>query len=807
MSIILVIALVIILLLLAWALFGTGEGRAGIPEKKAPAESDEPERVLRRRASDRAIEKEFPEEERAEAPGRQPKPEVQEPAGILQLPFTANEIIPDNSRFKLYKRTLINSEVYAKKGDIETAISLFKGVRDRILDSSVREKIDGNIEYLNHFRQRREEDIKKKIESRISEQQQVGGELRLKIDGPVPSTINIGLSERGIDSEEIASKISEQIAKELNTIKGEVERLKSKPEEKFDLDDYAEFASLQHELKILKDKFTDITEDREKALKELSRLRELKEQEIAREEETSRNDLLNQIRGEMEKLNTLKNSLDKLHERFEDMTSLRIPEAKSEPAIIEARYEAPIPIHFDPGSVLEVLEKLNLKKTEKPEQVKEEPLKHEEQPTGDILTSEELEQLEEPEAPGEPESVPEFHEEEPGEELTLDEIEGFEEQAAAAGEPLHEEELFPEPEIFPEPEALPEHERTEPEQAIEPSEPGERLPELTDRETEEFIKEQKAEEAVSAEPEVRGEITPEAPVEETAEAEIEEPVETAETEQLPEQIEEEEPITEIEPEKGEEEIEEKPGEAPEERDAAIPEIEELLPEPESYEKIPAPEAEEKQPVPSAEIPRKASEPPIPDEILKSEKEREIERYTGDEEDANDFDLLSEYGKTKDDSTLTDEDIFEKILKEDRKKKDDSQFEILGERQRDEQEYTFDDSRLDEKKKAELDFYKKFIKPDRIKKRELPILRVSYDFKKLPDEWSLSREKNILEYSFYKYKPMLQKADEFIKHRQVRDAINYYKVVADQNIPIEFKAMIRKNIRDLTEYLEKYLSTE
>ena len=61
MSIILVIALVIILLLLAWALFGSRGAPAEIPEKKAPAENDEPERVLRRRASDRAIEREFPE--------------------------------------------------------------------------------------------------------------------------------------------------------------------------------------------------------------------------------------------------------------------------------------------------------------------------------------------------------------------------------------------------------------------------------------------------------------------------------------------------------------------------------------------------------------------------------------------------------------------------------------------------------------------------------------------------------------------------------------------------------------------------
>ena len=63
MSIILVIALVIILLLLAWALFGSGGGRTDTSEKKPLPENDEPERVLRRRASDRAIEKEFPEDE------------------------------------------------------------------------------------------------------------------------------------------------------------------------------------------------------------------------------------------------------------------------------------------------------------------------------------------------------------------------------------------------------------------------------------------------------------------------------------------------------------------------------------------------------------------------------------------------------------------------------------------------------------------------------------------------------------------------------------------------------------------------
>ncbi len=81
------------------------------------------------------------------------------------------------------------------------------------------------------------------------------------------------------------------------------------------------------------------------------------------------------------------------------------------------------------------------------------------------------------------------------------------------------------------------------------------------------------------------------------------------------------------------------------------------------------------------------------------------------------------------------------------------------------------------------------------------------FKKLPDEFSLSREKNILEYAFYKYRPLLQKADDLIKKRKVRDALNYYRVVMQQNIPPEFKTMIRKNINDLNEYLEKYLTSD
>lgn len=54
--------------------------------------------------------------------------------------------------------------------------------------------------------------------------------------------------------------------------------------------------------------------------------------------------------------------------------------------------------------------------------------------------------------------------------------------------------------------------------------------------------------------------------------------------------------------------------------------------------------------------------------------------------------------------------------------------------------------------------------------------------------------------------MLEKAGDYIKRRRVKDALNYYKVILDQNIPKEFKTMVQKNVNDLNEYLEKYMNS-
>jgi len=714
MNIILIIILISILMILAWAIFSNRSepsiDKKVLPEKEEP---DEPEKILRRRSADRAIEKEFPVERRGDDLSAESINEKEDITGQIQLPFPANDIIADGSRFKLYKRALINSEIYAKRGDIETAVSLFKGVKDRILDSDIRSKIESNINYLNHFRHRRDEDFKKRVESAQSGSGQTSGELRLRIDGPVPQTINIGMPEKSfINTDEIIEKISGQISKELGILKDDIDRLKSSPDEKFDLDDYAQFSNLQNEFNNLKIRFEELTEERINTLKELDKLREMKEEEIEKDKikdlSPENNELLKDIRKEIDNLSGLKHSLDSLHNKIEDMSSFQIPESKTQPTIIQAKYDSPIPIHFDPQPVLELLERINQqKKDEKAE----------------VITPEEIDEQEE----------------------------------IVSGDHLNEE---PEEDLS----------STDAADGIDKISDDVNADDLTTLEAEEILNE------TSYEPEK--DTTPEETLFEEPEIQYEEPSSdsTEDAAALDEDLSDGLSEDEIKNFTGDEEAAPGTDVLPGETNEAV------------YDET-------------------KKDDITPEEILKTEKEKEIEKRTDAEEDPNAFDLLSEMDKVKDDSTLTDEDIFEKILKDEKNKNDDAAFEIIGDIHKEDQELSFNDSILDGKMKAEQDFYKKFIKADRIKKRELPILKVSYDFKKLPDEFSLSREQNILEYSFYKYKPMLQKADEFIKHRHVKDAINYYKVVLDQNIPIEFKAMIKRNIRDLTEYLEKYLSTE
>ena len=87
----------------------------------------------------------------------------------------------------------------------------------------------------------------------------------------------------------------------------------------------------------------------------------------------------------------------------------------------------------------------------------------------------------------------------------------------------------------------------------------------------------------------------------------------------------------------------------------------------------------------------------------------------------------------------------------------------------------------------------------------PFLSLTYDFTKIPYDFYLSKDNQLFEYTYYKYKPMLVKAHRFIRSKQISKALNYYKAICDQEVPDEFKSMIQKNIQDINDFMGKYFS--
>ena len=91
--------------------------------------------------------------------------------------------------------------------------------------------------------------------------------------------------------------------------------------------------------------------------------------------------------------------------------------------------------------------------------------------------------------------------------------------------------------------------------------------------------------------------------------------------------------------------------------------------------------------------------------------------------------------------------------------------------------------------------------------DAPFLTLTFDFSKIPHSFRLSKNYSIMEYSYYKYKPMLMKAQEFARRKMLKNALNYYRVVRSQNIPPELKMMINRNVTDITEFLEKFVMSK
>ena len=99
----------------------------------------------------------------------------------------------------------------------------------------------------------------------------------------------------------------------------------------------------------------------------------------------------------------------------------------------------------------------------------------------------------------------------------------------------------------------------------------------------------------------------------------------------------------------------------------------------------------------------------------------------------------------------------------------------------------------------------YVQFQRQEKEDSAFLELTYDFTRIPNSFHLSSNHHLLEYLYYRYKPMLVKAQHFVRLRQLGKALDYYRTINDQNIPPELKAMINHNIKDVTDYLKNYMT--
>lgn len=77
-----------------------------------------------------------------------------------------------------------------KRGDFPTAISLYEGVNERILDAETNSKIDANINYLKKYRQKQEQQQRQ----RETVTKPTANEIKISLDSPIrlPEKIQIG---------------------------------------------------------------------------------------------------------------------------------------------------------------------------------------------------------------------------------------------------------------------------------------------------------------------------------------------------------------------------------------------------------------------------------------------------------------------------------------------------------------------------------------------------------------------------------------------------------------------------------------
>ncbi|HOF33750.1 MAG TPA: hypothetical protein PK624_06845, partial [Spirochaetota bacterium] len=233
MSVFLAVLFIIIILIPLWALLGGGSGE----EKKVLSSEPKSPVFPDRRAGDRKsdIEKEIEDElkEKNQRRRRSDDEDSVEVQDDFTLPHKSGEIIPEGSPLEIYSKAISNIEHYIKRGDFESAISLYEGIQSRIGDEDIRNKIEENIDYLYNYQHisatRKEEKIKQKKKDEENQ-------IKLSISGEeFKENIKISMAPAEIDIDKIAERVRSKISsnssendpEELNRLRNEISGLKN----------------------------------------------------------------------------------------------------------------------------------------------------------------------------------------------------------------------------------------------------------------------------------------------------------------------------------------------------------------------------------------------------------------------------------------------------------------------------------------------------------------------------------------------------------------------------------------------------
>ncbi|HEY1405037.1 MAG TPA: hypothetical protein VF857_00370, partial [Spirochaetota bacterium] len=647
MNMLLVIILIMVLLIPLWVLFSSG----GEKEKNIVEEDDRP---LRRRSADRMIE----EGETSPAPQQRrkdegraaslPQDEIVDVEDDFSLPFHPQEIIPTDSPFDIYRRTIANAETYMKRGDFLTARSLYEGVLDRVSDSSIRQKLEDNLDYLNNYHQV----VSRRQELRRQKKDVKPQEIRLTLEGAdsLAERLQIGISPEKppIDVNDLVEKISEKLTSFSTP---EAKETVDRSVEKYQ-DDLIEIKTQLRDVTSLKDQVRKLNEEQlnrdkaeiEKLKRELTEIRDITKtlgdqtkQEPPASITTKREEqILEDIARREDENQLLRDRLDLVQKELsmlkEDNSRAMALEAALTSSLVKKERDVEPPPVIQPSVLAEYDNAIESLKNEIAS------LK-----SNASSASKSTESLAQP----------------------LGDLAGAMKESMETLAPLLSESL----KRATEPKTAPEEKKPEQKNA-----PEEKKPEQSKKDDFQLLEDM-----------MNG-------------PQFEEPTEDDILEKvLKDAVNEHAKKTERE---------------------------------------------------------KKKEEPAPEENPKPKNEQL----------KDDFELVSDYLKADEGTMPTDEDVMEKILKDAMKSK---------EFRRGSPENTH----YENQQNAPRGF-----QPPTRKKKELPILHVSYNFSRLPDEFTLSIDKNHLEYSFYKFKPLLEKAADLVKRRKVKDAINYYRVVMDQDIP-------------------------